>query len=75
MYDESKLKKLIKSALSEDIGRGDVTSRAVIPPSIKAKGKLVAKAFGIIAGLDVAKKVFEDCRKNDLPQICTKVAK
>ena len=57
------VKEMIKKAVAEDIGVGDVTSQAIIPPSKKIKGKIIAKAFGIIAGLEVAKLVFETADK------------
>ncbi len=53
------LEKIIRDALDEDIQSGDVTTQAVIPESVFGKGKFLVKANGIIAGLNVAKNVFE----------------
>jgi nicotinate-nucleotide pyrophosphorylase (carboxylating) len=53
------LNQLIKRSLKEDIGEGDITSRAIIPKSVKAKGNFLVKADGIIAGQKIAKKVFK----------------
>jgi len=50
---------LIKLALKEDIGSGDITTGATVPAGIKASGRIVAKERGIIAGLAVAELVFE----------------
>ena len=50
--------KIITNALKEDIGRGDITSRAIIPKSQKAKANIIAKEAGVIAGLSVARDVF-----------------
>ncbi len=50
---------LIDVALAEDIGSGDVTTEAVIDDQKKAKAVWVAKQNGIIAGLDVARLVFQ----------------
>jgi nicotinate-nucleotide pyrophosphorylase (carboxylating) len=50
--------KIIKSALKEDICSGDITTKATINKSLKAAGKFLIKADGIIAGLEIAKKVF-----------------
>ncbi len=61
--DLSKAKGTIRIALKEDIGSGDVTSRSVVSGTAKAKGKIVAKASGIVAGLGVAKLVFEAANK------------
>jgi nicotinate-nucleotide pyrophosphorylase (carboxylating) len=56
---EAYIKEIIRRALEEDIKTGDVTTQAVIPDSVLGKGKFLVKANGIIAGLDVAKNVFE----------------
>lgn len=40
-------------ALKEDIGSGDVTTLATIPPETQARGQFLAKSSGIIAGLEV----------------------
>ncbi len=50
---QSKIKALIQQALKEDIGTGDITTLSTVDPSVCLKGKLVAKAPGIIAGLFV----------------------
>ena len=52
------LKSIVSAALAEDIGRGDVTSEAMIPPSMRATGRLVARERAVVAGLDVAREVF-----------------
>jgi len=49
----------IRRALAEDIGPGDVTTNAIIPARAEMRGRIVAKQDGIVAGLDVAKAVYE----------------
>lgn len=49
---------IIKNALAEDIGEGDHTSQSIIPPGRIGKAKLLVKEAGIIAGVDIARKVF-----------------
>jgi len=49
---------LIRTALAEDIGRGDVTSRLTVPEDRFASARLVARAAGILAGVDVCRQVF-----------------
>lgn len=49
---------LIKMALAEDIGDGDHSTLACIPPDAVNSAKIVAKADGIICGIDVAYRVF-----------------
>lgn len=56
---EKYLKEIIKKALDEDIQTGDVTTKAIIPDSVFGKGKFLIKTDGIIAGLNVAKNVFQ----------------
>ena len=53
------IKPLVELALREDIGRGDVTSNAIISPECKAKGLIIVKGKGIVAGLSVAELVFK----------------
>ncbi len=49
---------LIARALAEDVGPGDVTTRATIPPETRAEGRFLAKESGVAAGLYVANRVF-----------------
>ena len=50
---------LIHNALAEDVGAGDVTSNAVIPADMTCRGKIVCKEDGVVAGLSIARRVFE----------------
>ena len=50
--------RIIEEAIIEDIGDGDHTSLATIPADEKGKAHLVIKETGILAGVDIAKKVF-----------------
>jgi nicotinate-nucleotide pyrophosphorylase (carboxylating) len=49
----------IDLALQEDVGPGDYTSLACIPPDSISKAKLLVKDPGVIAGVEVAKAVFK----------------
>jgi len=49
---------LIEKALSEDLGNGDVTTDAIIPSELVSTAFLFNKTSGVLAGIDVAKKVF-----------------
>lgn len=49
----------IRRALAEDIGSGDVTTESIIPAGASMRGQIIAKQAGIIAGLDIAKAVFQ----------------
>jgi nicotinate-nucleotide pyrophosphorylase (carboxylating) len=50
---------IIDAALAEDVGEGDLTTRAVVPDGADAKARISQKAPGVIAGLRVAEAVFE----------------
>jgi len=54
----SSVRPLIRSALDEDVGRGDITSEALFSPSLKRGAQIVAKEEGLLAGVEVAKEVF-----------------
>ncbi len=41
---------LLEAALAEDVGPGDITSNAVIPPEAVARGAFVAREAGVLAG-------------------------
>jgi len=50
---------MIRAALKEDMPEGDITSEAVVPPDSLSKAVILAKESGVLAGLDVARRVFE----------------
>ena len=49
---------LITLAFAEDIGDGDHTTLCSIPPSKIGKSRLIIKEDGILAGIDIAKRIF-----------------
>lgn len=55
---------LIRSALIEDIGFGDVTTDSLIDEKQMSHARFIAKEDGILAGIDVAKRVFEILGEN-----------
>lgn len=50
---------LLELAFAEDIGIGDITTEATVPPSQQGVGTIVAKSGGVVAGLPVAARVFD----------------
>ncbi len=52
--------RLIEMALLEDIGDGDITSEATLKQNAMVSAVIVAKATGVIAGIDVARAVFQE---------------
>ncbi len=59
MMDISNLDELILMALREDVGDGDHSTLACIPPTAQGKAKMVAKQDGILCGIEVAQRVFQ----------------
>lgn len=51
--------RLIELALEEDLGSGDITTRALIPPGQQGKAQVRAKEKLVVAGLPVAARVFQ----------------
>ena len=51
--------RLIELAFAEDIGDGDHTTLCCIPEDAMGKSRLLIKEEGILAGIELAKKVFE----------------
>ena len=58
-FDHPAVARLIATALEEDLGRGDVTSLATIPPDRTARGKITAKADLTIAGLPLIGQILK----------------
>ncbi|MEO8572633.1 MAG: carboxylating nicotinate-nucleotide diphosphorylase [Pyrinomonadaceae bacterium] len=44
--------------LTEDIGRGDITTQATVAPDVRGMGRFLAKEYLVICGLEVAEAVF-----------------
>lgn len=50
---------IIKNALQEDLGWGDVTTDSTIPADTMISGSFIAKQEGVVCGIEVCKRVFE----------------
>jgi len=61
---EKEIDLIIENAIREDVGQGDHSSLACIPAEAKGKAKLLVKDQGVIAGVNFAKKVFENIDPN-----------
>lgn len=55
---QKELHLIIENAVREDVGDGDHSSLACIPPEAVGKAKLLVKEAGIIAGVEFAKMIF-----------------
>jgi nicotinate-nucleotide pyrophosphorylase (carboxylating) len=49
---------IVRRALEEDVGAGDVTTRATVPPGARARARITQKQPGVVFGLDAAAAVF-----------------
>jgi nicotinate-nucleotide pyrophosphorylase (carboxylating) len=58
VIDPIQLSTIVRRALQEDVGAGDVTSTWTIPTGRTGRGVLLCKAEGVLAGLQVAGEVF-----------------
>ena len=56
--DPSSYRDLLRRFLEEDLGAGDITTDTVVPAGRRARGKLIAKATLVLAGLDPFIEVF-----------------
>jgi nicotinate-nucleotide pyrophosphorylase (carboxylating) len=52
------LQGIIDLALAEDTAHGDVTSQALLPPYLTGQAEITVKEAGVLAGIDVAGRVF-----------------
>lgn len=59
MLEKLIMDKIIENALAEDLGWGDITTDSTIPETTVVKGNFIAKAEGIVCGMDVCRRVFE----------------
>ena len=50
--------RIIKNALAEDIGKGDITTKAIIRRNMVGQGQVIAKGDFMIAGIDIFQNTF-----------------
>ncbi len=55
---EEHIAAIIDLAIAEDLGHGDVTSDILIPPEMVGRATISAKEEGVVAGVDIAGRVF-----------------
>jgi nicotinate-nucleotide pyrophosphorylase (carboxylating) len=59
IINDPHLDQFIESAIKEDVGDGDHTSLAIIPENIRGKAQLIVKDEGVLAGVEMAQKIFK----------------
>jgi len=62
--DPAEYEELVRRALAEDVGDGDVTTRATVPDNSQGTGVLLAKSGLVLAGMDVAVSVFRQVARD-----------
>jgi nicotinate-nucleotide pyrophosphorylase (carboxylating) len=58
VFDHPQVGALLALALAEDVGDGDRTSLATVPPDVRARGRLLAKAPLVVCGVPLLARVF-----------------
>jgi len=61
---------IIKNALKEDIGTGDITTLSTVDPKSHISGKFIAKEDGVICGLGILRRVYEILDPNIVIECC-----
>ncbi len=56
--DPALYREAVRRALAEDLGWGDVTTEGTVPPTLRAKGIILAKSECVLAGLEIAAEAF-----------------
>lgn len=60
---DNKIRKIVKNALKEDLGKGDITTDSIVPSNIQTLGIIFPKEDGVLCGINIAKLVFEEVDK------------
>ncbi len=61
MDDAEALRGLVASALAEDVGSGDLTADAIVPPDLRGRARITQKAPGAVFGFEAAREVMRQC--------------
>jgi len=69
--DRTALESVVRAALDEDVGDGDVTTRATVPAGARARARITQKQPGVLFGFDAAALTFALC---DPGAVCTPLA-
>lgn len=57
--DPAVYRDIVRRAIAEDVGPGDVTTWAIVPSTLQGRATMFAKCTCVLAGLDIAREVFE----------------
>ena len=53
------IEEIVGRALQEDLGFGDITTDSIVPASTQVRGLIHSKDYGVLAGIEVARRVFK----------------
>ena len=57
---EASTEQLIRAAIAEDVGSGDLTATYFVPAESTARARIAAREPGVVAGMEVALRVFQE---------------
>ena len=57
---QAEIDDIVRTALLEDRADADITTETLVPPGLQGSARIIAKAEGILAGIDVAEAVFRE---------------
>jgi nicotinate-nucleotide pyrophosphorylase (carboxylating) len=61
LLDRAALEPVVREALAEDVGDGDVTTRSTVPPGARARARITQKQPGVLFGFQPAGLAFALC--------------
>jgi nicotinate-nucleotide pyrophosphorylase (carboxylating) len=63
------IEELVKRALAEDLGAGDITSEATVPEEARGRARIVQKQPGVVYGLAVVAETMRQCGVEDVDNL------
>jgi nicotinate-nucleotide pyrophosphorylase (carboxylating) len=63
------IEELVRRALAEDLGDGDITSEATVPEDARARARVVQKQPGVVYGLAVVAEAMRQCGVEDVDNL------
>jgi nicotinate-nucleotide pyrophosphorylase (carboxylating) len=64
-----RLEEIVARALAEDVGAGDVTSKATVPEGTRGRARIVQKQPGVVYGLGVVAETMRQCGVGDVDNV------
>ncbi len=65
----AEIEELVRRALAEDLGEGDITSEATVPEDARARARIVQKQPGVVYGLAVVVEAMRQCGVKDIDNL------